>query len=346
VVAYDIEPDAEGIRSGVEKMDFLSEQMEAKLKEFKAKHNRIHIIGNPPWKGLEEKFIRQCCKSAISSISFILPATQMRSDHLDLFLNEDGSKHTETFHLSLEYHPIYKEYFGEEKYDGLPSKKKSCFIVWKCQGIENGRTMYKMPPLKDDHTSRFLTYEYLLGKDKKRANIRISKQSAKCERYEGEGEGVDGKMFYYFHVAEKKSSVKTPAQLGKHLAAKFNDFKKHHPDVFEEMSYPSNVPSLSKYDILKALRRFLKYYDVDAAEDNCVSSAEVEVEKVSAYQMEEYDEDGFKSFSSPQYYNEPLKITRDGRVFRCRTEDGICGKFLGEYKNGEIGDFSSEDDDY
>ena len=302
VVAYDIEPDAEGIRSGVEKMDFLSEQMEAKLKEFKAKHNRIHIIGNPPWKGVEMEFIRQCCGKAVSSISFILPATHMRSDHLDLYLNEDGSKHTETFHLPLNYLPIYKEFLQNEEYDGLTTAKNSCFILWECRGWDNERKKHSMPLLKHVINDT-LAFEYLRYNDRKKANFKFSKIDAKCERHLGEE--FDEKRFYYIYVPEQQLYGEPEC-----LVKCFNSFRETKPDPFAERFYTilNHLANVCKYDILKGLRCFFKYYNDAKAESEVVGNTSSFVPLVAEEEEEQQEDDG-----ENEKVNELVKVTAEDR---------------------------------
>ncbi len=288
VVAYDIEPDNNA--EGVQKRDFLSQRMYDTIiqfkKDYRRRRGRVHIIGNPPWKGVEKKFLRQVTHNTmVHSVSFLLPASHMRADHLYVYLNEDGSRHNDTFHLPTNYIHIWKEFLKDEQYVGQQKKYlNTAFIIWRRD--KSNRKPEKMPPKKSFVEKNVLAYEYLVGKNRSKANIKFYKGDAECECYNGEA--IEDSRFYYFSIGEKILSwfwwrreftlgVQHPEQKKKpeeYFVKDFNTWRKtwddggvkrdgpRYGDPFRERFYTLGKPSVSKYGILSNLIEFINEHKI------------------------------------------------------------------------------------
>jgi len=242
VEAYDIKPDVPEVK----KMDFL---------EYVApeKKGKIHVIGNPPWKGgLEGKFIEKCVKFA-DSICFLLPAKYLKRDNLELFYNADGSLHKTIYHLPLQYHPVNVELLSGEKFDGLYNRQEVAFIVWMKK--DTNRPTIKMPPNKNE------IYEKISHKHRKEADVKISMIDGKCSPYNVEEDDDDSdsdedtSRYFYFRIRQMRIPFKT-------FVEEFNVYTEEH-DSYIERSYSRKMDRVSMFDVLTALNTFWENIPAD-----------------------------------------------------------------------------------
>lgn len=232
VEAYDIKPDVPEVK----KMDFL---------EYVApeeKKGKIHVIGNPPFHGVEEKFIKKCVGFA-ASVSFILPAKYIKRDNLELYYEADGvTKHKDIYHLPLEFHPVYTEYMEKEKFDGTPNLQPVAFIIWERRSVH--RPTIPMPK------GEF--YEYVEYSKRSSANVKIQLKDGYCWSYDKTQERAyndNMDRHYYLKINTSLISVKAFAEEYNKL-----DLKKMYP----ERSYCRNKLHcrISKFDLFTALKEF------------------------------------------------------------------------------------------
>jgi hypothetical protein len=229
VEAYDIKPDVPEVK----KMDFLDYVAPTDKK--------IHVIGNPPFHGVEEKFIKKCVEFA-DTISFILPAKYMRRDNLNLYYNADGTEHKTIYHLPLEFHPIYTEYMEKEKFNGTPNLQPVAFIIWEKRS--DPRPTISMPK------GEF--YEYIEYSKRSSANAKIQLKDGYCWSYDKTQERAyndNMDRHYYLKINTSLISVKAFAEEYNKL-----DLKKMYP----ERSYCRNELHyrISKFDLFTALKEF------------------------------------------------------------------------------------------
>ena len=231
VEAYDIKPDVPEVK----KMDFL---------EYVApeKKQKIHVIGNPPFHGVEEKFIKKCVGFA-DSISFILPAKYMRRDNLELYYEADGeTEHKDIYHLPLEFHPVYTEYMEKEKFDGTPNLQPVAFIIWERRSI--ARPTISMPK------GEF--YEYVEYSKRSSANAKIQLKDGYCWSYDKTKERAyndNMDRHYYLKINTSLISVKAFAEEYNKL-----DLKEMYP---ERSNFRNQLHCrISKFDLFTALNEF------------------------------------------------------------------------------------------
>ncbi len=294
VFAYDIEPDGEDI----EKIDFWSNEMSVKMKRFKKQYKRVHIVGNPPWQKLEEKFIQLPCETKVDSISYLLPASYMKTYYL--YRSRFDSYHKNVYCLPVKYNPIHTDFLKDEPYDGqyVGDQKKhlnSCFIIWEHQ--KESRKKIEMPA-ENYAPCLVLQYKYIECRNRKKANVQFYKGDAKCECYFGEEFQND--RYYYFLIGkahlnwfwwrpefkqgiQRSDQKKSPRE---HFVDAFNNWRESTmPDPFRERFYTLGKPSLNKYDILSNLHSFFHEYR-PTFNSSMVETMKKHIETVTDYNTE------------------------------------------------------------